>query len=355
MTPALRWGLRIALATGALVLAVLAGEVVLRGLDPPRRANPSYFAEWSWIVLDPVLSWVNEPGQHEHFEVNSLGFRGRELELKKPAGSVRIVCLGDSGTFGIWKKTEEENGYDNYPEELGQMLRSRGHAEIEVVNAGVLGYSTSHGLRQLVTQVLPLAPDIVTVRLGFNDHALSWDPRLRALEPDSPIARSAFYALADWRVVGLGLVARQRTRLLHPDPWSVVWTDPERFEQNLRRMTELARAHDFHLLLLDYPLRPIERGESPGQHPGIWKLLGVEDLADLHRQHTAYQQRLARIARETGTPLVDTARICQRAESRCHNQADLVHLDRSGVRETATLVADELERLGWLEPRDGST
>ena len=104
--------------------------------------------------------------------------------------------------------------------------------------------------------------------------------------------------------------------------------------------------------MLDYPLRPSERGESPGQHPGIWKLLGVADLADLHRQHAAYQQKLAQIADETDTPLLDTARICQHSETSCYDQADLVHLDRGGVRETATLLAEELERLGWLDQVD---
>ena len=38
------------------------------------------------------------------FGINALGFRGPEIALRKPPGTCRIVCLGDSTTFGIWNE-----------------------------------------------------------------------------------------------------------------------------------------------------------------------------------------------------------------------------------------------------------
>ena len=51
-----------------------------------------------------------EPGQHltetphpkliHHVSINSLGYRGAEISRKKKPGTLRILCLGDSGTYG---------------------------------------------------------------------------------------------------------------------------------------------------------------------------------------------------------------------------------------------------------------
>ena len=63
------------------------------------------------------------------FHINSQGFRNPEFQMKKE--KTRIVCVGDSLTFG-WGATDEQT----YPFLLGKQL-----SEIEVINGGVVGYN----------------------------------------------------------------------------------------------------------------------------------------------------------------------------------------------------------------------
>src|SRR4051794_14770683 len=61
---------------------------------------------------DPVLYWKLKPNQscftkvnHQPVHINSQGTRGPEFQPTKAPGTVRIVCLGDSRTFG-WGLSE---------------------------------------------------------------------------------------------------------------------------------------------------------------------------------------------------------------------------------------------------------
>jgi len=103
--------------------------------------------------------------------VNSLGFRGDEINLEKPANTYRIVCLGGSTTW------------DEYPallqEELSADFQKRDF-NLEVINAGDVYWTTVESQINLLTRGLPLAPDAVVVYHGINDAAPAFKnkPRL---------------------------------------------------------------------------------------------------------------------------------------------------------------------------------
>lgn len=78
---------------------------------------------------------------------NSLGFRSPEV--LNPKKGVRILCLGDSVTFG-WGVSEEES----YPALLHKSLG------VEVINAGVPAMKPRH-IAQWSQQLSFLSPDIV--------------------------------------------------------------------------------------------------------------------------------------------------------------------------------------------------
>lgn len=84
-----------------------------------------------------------------HFSVstNSQGFRGPEIQEKK--SGLRILCLGDSVTFG-WGVEQDES----YPALLARSLN------IEVINAGVPAMKPRH-IAQWSSQFRSLQPDIV--------------------------------------------------------------------------------------------------------------------------------------------------------------------------------------------------
>ncbi|MCB9892578.1 MAG: hypothetical protein H6833_13080 [Planctomycetes bacterium] len=113
---------------------------------------------------EPLAAYrVREPVE---IRTNDRGMRMREVTLTKPAQTFRIVCVGDSVTFG-WGVPERET----YPRLLERSLRN-GLAEdkdIEVLNCGVPGHTTLQALRRLEQDVLPLEPDVIVLATGFND------------------------------------------------------------------------------------------------------------------------------------------------------------------------------------------
>lgn len=96
-------------------------------------------------------------------EINSLGLRGAEIERKPPPGRARVLALGDSMTFGFY--LEEEH---TWPAQLEARLRERG-ADVEVVNAGVGGWSIDSEVQYALERGLSLEPDHVLVGFCVND------------------------------------------------------------------------------------------------------------------------------------------------------------------------------------------
>jgi len=101
----------------------------------------------------------------EDFRTNSYGFRSPSLSALKKKGVFRIVCLGDSGTFG---SGVPQNA--TFPMQLETMLnKSFPFKKFEVVNSGVPGYSSFQGLLLFRKVIVNLAPDLVIISFGAND------------------------------------------------------------------------------------------------------------------------------------------------------------------------------------------
>jgi len=92
---------------------------------------------------------------------NSLGFRGPEIPV--PADGFRILCVGDSVTFG-WGVTYEESWPVRLAEELG----------VDVVNAGWPAAEPRELVAWLHGHGAALDPDVVLLAKGLPDE--SWEP-----------------------------------------------------------------------------------------------------------------------------------------------------------------------------------
>ncbi len=155
---------------------------------------------------DRDLMWSLRPGFRGAFmgkmvSVSKLGLRGPAPELPKPGRRQRVVCFGDSVTFGYGVADDE-----TYPARLGQALARH---DVDVVNAGVTGYS-SHQVLRLAARVLPVIDaDVATLCVGWNDSTLrpvddrEYERRLReTMTVDALLERSRIYSVikgAYWR------------------------------------------------------------------------------------------------------------------------------------------------------------
>jgi lysophospholipase L1-like esterase len=142
-------------------------------LAPERNPAP--------LVADPYLLWRNKPAARKTqpvnpeiagrpatwtIETNARGYRGPEpLSGVDEDDLYRIVCVGDSVTFGF----NVDQGA-TYPRQLEALLRAGAPGRsIEVINTAVPGWSWVQGLRFLEHEGLALRPDAVIAAHGTND------------------------------------------------------------------------------------------------------------------------------------------------------------------------------------------
>ncbi len=115
----------------------------------------------------PGFSGISH-GNH-HVRINSLGFRGREYPEQKGETTRRILILGDSVAFGLYRKEEHI-----FPSMLEKYLnRIDDPWNYEVLNSAVSGYNAENQLGTL-RQLGPLVnPDLVILQTCINDIAPS--------------------------------------------------------------------------------------------------------------------------------------------------------------------------------------
>ncbi len=154
----------VGLSIGALAIAVLLIELVLRFVAPGENIPQREY--------DPHLGWRGRPNlecvlNERLFTIaisqNSRGFRDVERSVEKPPGTTRILCCGDSFTWG-WGIEQDEI----YTTVLEQRYADAGVA-VEVLNAGVGGYSTDQLLLYLRDEGFSYSPDFVVYQAAWND------------------------------------------------------------------------------------------------------------------------------------------------------------------------------------------
>lgn len=187
----------IVLIVGVLV-ALLIAEVALRAL---KGRHPIATARYGKIPnvteRGTYLPWQLKPGAVDRqvdpygefdceFRINSAGLRDDEIEPEKPAGTRRILMLGDSMTVG-WGVEQNEC----FAGRLDSLLNEGNDTgpRYEVVNCGWASWYTTDGAYVFLEhRIDELNPDLVVLDFFLNDPAelrpSDWRPRGRAL-PDT--------------------------------------------------------------------------------------------------------------------------------------------------------------------------
>jgi len=108
------------------------------------------------------LTETPHPRLHYRVTINSLGYRGPEIDPRKSNETVRILCIGDSGTYG-----EFVDDSDTLSVLLQRQLRQDGFP-VEVINGGVPG-TTIVDQVQFLRRGMALDPDIIVWTFSEND------------------------------------------------------------------------------------------------------------------------------------------------------------------------------------------
>jgi len=182
------WCKHLAYAVIVLALVACLAEVALRVYDSAtaqvtrRDLYDRGLVCKSWSVhhtLKPSHAFaVKNPdtGQRVRVAMNSLGLRGMEPAIPKPARTYRIVCLGDDSTFAQAVPESE-----TFCARLQTELASRSGQPVEVINAGVPEYCPLLSYLQLRHNLLSLQADLVVLNFDMSDVADDYQLRRHAI------------------------------------------------------------------------------------------------------------------------------------------------------------------------------
>ena len=167
-SPYRRWIGNLSLVLLSLVGVCLVAEMLLMAVVP----DPI-------IWLDPQESYVHDPELIHRLKpnqqsfthsvpvhTNSFGLRNGEFSLQPGPNTFRVLCLGDSLTFGNGVRLE-----DTYPKQLELLLNSRRPGRYEVINAGVPAYDTWQEVDYLKQYGWQFMPKLVVIGFYANDVA----------------------------------------------------------------------------------------------------------------------------------------------------------------------------------------
>lgn len=323
----------------SIILFLLLGELFFRLLDlqiypdrafllNPELSYPKYYKK------DSELFWRIRPNQTIKgkffvdgvYKINSKGYRDKEFSENKNPNMKRIICMGNSCTFG-WK-VDSEQTYAKRLEAL--MNQNLPKPEFEVINAGMTGYSTYQGLRFLKREILRFHPDIIILSYGWNDMCPSTIkdkyqkfPPQWILNIDDYLSFSKFYSLLKFEIMNL-LKFSKRAPEEKKLGYRVSLKD---YIINLKDMVRIAQDSGIKVIFLSTPVSSARIFLGPGK-------TSKPHIANKH-----YNAALRELSEEIKVPLIDVALLFEdRGDLYDSGREDYIHYNAKGHQ----IIADAI-------------
>lgn len=153
------------LAIGWLAMEGLALAYFLIGPSSRAPRPQLLYQPHPYSIYTLAPNRTDESRRRSH---NSHGLRGLDFSAQKPPATVRILCLGGSTTYSDGATTDGHT----YPAHLERFLRehyTRAPFSIEVINAGLPGYTSLESLILFQTRLLDFSPDVAILHNCLND------------------------------------------------------------------------------------------------------------------------------------------------------------------------------------------
>jgi len=171
-------GRRIVFVLAVLVTAGIVVEGGFRLLEERLGVNPWHIRGMRALLVEGRMLHF-EARAHTVFQRprsgpgnNSYGFNDRPWRQAKIPGVLRILCLGGSTTEG-----GNMGGHaGSYPRQLEKLLRAETGRPLQVMNAGISGWTTAEIVVSWFLTLQDFEPDLVVIHEGVNDLA----PRFQA-------------------------------------------------------------------------------------------------------------------------------------------------------------------------------
>jgi lysophospholipase L1-like esterase len=280
---------------------------------------------------DPELIFAFRKGEKYHgVPINSLGYRDREVNPQKADGAMRVVCMGDSVT------AQGNPGYCGY---LHEMLKATPptNQPWEAFNMAVYGYSSVQGLRVFQLQTRNLAPDIVTLFYGWNDH---W-PEMQKDRDRMSRKMSKLYGTIYEQLQDKLSFKLLHNLIIHGDMGSRIRNEPgfrvppEEYKNTLKRFVEEIRNVGAEPLIITAPRRDVFPSKKRYSELNI----------DYNEVHDEYVEYTLEISKNENVEVLDLHKIFSVAEYDVFFSADGIHFNQEGLNEIAILLYDKIRKM----------
>ena len=343
-----------------LMLVVL--EIVARVEDRIAHGIPFM----SRVASPNDMVWIHPEGargrpnaHYQQWRLNNLGFRGPDMAQTPAPGTVRIITVGASETFGLYESPDQE-----YARQLEDSLRARATAvcvtpapTIEVANAALPGMATPSmavALNQVIRQAAPdvivlypspgfylnVRPPVATYGAVGSDSTLPFTNALR-LRVVTRAARQARGLVSGPIRVQLRRVAlARRTKELERHRFATVPAyRVTQFENDLRRAVGVAKSTGAHILLMGHANATMAAGFADRALVDAWVYQFPRATGEVLRQFHARAYELEReVARDSGIVFVDLPAALSGHEKTAF--ADFVHFTDAGAAMVAAAISD---------------
>jgi lysophospholipase L1-like esterase len=315
------------LKTGRSVFHVVTGEsrVIMNERFGVRTYRPG--------MTDP------DPADDMDFSTNTLGFRSPEITPLPAQGELRIAVVGASTVSGAYAKT---NG-DTFPQRLeGRLRRAMPGRPVNVINAGIEGYTVVE-MEQLVERaIIPLRPHAVVIYPGFNDMVDIC--RASSRKAGIPLHPVAVPELPRW-VMTRELIAKN-TLALRGTPVRAEKVDlrtrfPASYRRSIEAMVRKLEAAEIKPVLLT-----VARAFKPGDGEAGKRMATTAlfynhclDYDGLNEAGGMFNQAITDVAMARGTLLIDLGQLMPSGPKLF---VDAAHFSHAGEDFSAELIYRKL-------------
>ena len=290
---------------GGIFVALLIAEAGVRVILPPplkprvtvpAGISPLADAKLGFTVYKPGVAFSHVydvsrgaghlgPDGRVDYRISSRGFRGVDVPDEVPPGVRRILCLGDSFTFG---EGVREN--DAWPLQLERLLPGT-----QVINAGIQGSDLDREGLLLFLYGRRFKPAVVVIGFFMNDampFGRTVEHRALLTEPADDLSwlarRSALWGFFERRRIAAERTARYLEELrdsFNGDRWKAM-------SARIPRFREMADHDGFTILTVVFPLLyklgddyPLQREQAAVVK--AFRDAGIETI-DLRESYRAY-------------------------------------------------------------------
>lgn len=349
-----------------VVTVGVVGEGVVRYRETHRTTVPGTMPMLFYQHGELGLALVRDYDYFGWVHINRYGFRGSDVSQVPEDGTYRIMAVGGSTTFDTFVTGDDKT----WPARLEHWLQALGSdTTVEVINAGVPGYTVRKNMLRLEKELYRFQPDLILLHHAHND---LFGALRRGVDTQRPFVPKPGHVpvITPWKqwisshsllyakLVGRWQAIRFRTagrKALHessrPSSEQTIEGSARRFERDLITFLNVAEAEGIPVVLIGVSNISGPDHLDPA-NPAIeemWRrAVPFATPTSVRQGYKRFNQTLASVAARTGTRFISSDPF-DLVGPEWYSPGDVIHFNDIGADRMGRALAGALLDGGVLE------